>query len=48
MRLVPQRELRDVIEYDYNVMQFMLFGDVPDFRWVMEQIEYVEAVFNTT
>ena len=48
LRLVPQRELRDVIEYDYNAMQFMLFGDVLDLRRVMEQIEYVEAVINTT
>ena len=33
LRLVPQAELRIVIERDYQAMQGMILGDVPDFEW---------------
>ena len=46
VRLVPQMELRTVIEWDYRAMQGMILGDVPDFRWVMEQLQFAEAVIN--
>ena len=39
VRLVPEAELRTVIERDYRAMQGMILGDVPDFRWVMEQLQ---------
>ena len=48
VRLVPQMELRTVIERDYRAMQGMILGDVPDFRWVMEQLQLAEAVINRT
>ncbi len=46
VRLVPQAELRTVIERDYRAMQGMILGDVPNFRWVMEQLQIAEAVIN--
>ncbi len=44
--LVPQAELRRVIEGDYGAMQGMILGEAPVFEWVMEQIEYAEATVN--
>ena len=46
VRLVPQAELRTVIERDYGAMEGMLVGDAPDFGWVMEQLQYAEAKTN--
>lgn len=46
LRLVPQAEPLAVIERDYAEMREMLFGDPPDFRWIMEQIGQAEAAVN--
>ena len=46
VRLVPQDELRTVIERDYGAMEGMILGDVPDFRWVMEQLQCAETAIN--
>ena len=46
VRLVPQAEMRTVIERDYRAMQGMILGDVPDFGWVMEQLHLAEAAIN--
>ena len=46
VRLVPQPELGRVIERDYSAMQGMILGDVPDFGWVMEQLQYAETAIN--
>ena len=46
VRLVPQAELRTVIERDYGAMEGMLLGDAPDFGWVMEQLQHAEAKIN--
>ncbi len=46
LRLVPQPELRAVIEDDYGAMQGMILGDAPGFDWIMEQIEYAEVAVN--
>ena len=48
VRLVPQPDLRMVIERDYGAMQGMILGDVPDFGWVMEQLQHAEAAINRT
>ncbi len=48
VRLVPQPELGRVIERDYSAMQGMILGDVPDFGWVMEQLQHAEAAINRT
>ena len=46
LRLVPQAEPRAVIERDYAEMGRMIFGDIPDFGWIMEQLESAEATIN--
>ncbi len=48
VRLVPQAELRAVIEQDYRAMQGMILGDGPDFLWVMDQLRHAEAAINGT
>lgn len=46
LRVVPQRELRRVIERDYLAMQGMLLGDGPHFDWIIERLEAIEAMVN--
>lgn len=46
IRLVPQPELRAVLEQDYDAMQIMLFGEAPDFDWIVERIQEAEDVAN--
>ena len=46
VRLIPQPELRAVIERDYRAMQGMILGEIPDFEWIMEQLERAESVIN--
>ena len=46
VRLVPQADLRGMVERDYRAMQGMILGDVPDFEWIMEQLEWAEATIN--
>ena len=48
VRLVPQAEMRTVIERDYRAMQGMILGDVPDFGWIMHQLHLAEAAINGT
>jgi len=48
VRLVPQAELRTVIERDYRAMQGMVLGEAPDFGWVTEQLRIAEAAVNRT
>ena len=46
VRLVPQAELRRMIERDYGAMRGMILGDVPDFGWVLEHLQRAEAAIN--
>ena len=46
LRLVPQDELRTVIESDYGAMEGMILGDAPRFERVMEQIQHAEDAVN--
>ena len=46
LRLLPQAESHAVIERDYADMKRMIFGDIPDFGWIMEQLESAEAAIN--
>ncbi len=46
VRLVPQLELRQMIERDYAAMQGMILGDAPEFGWILEQLEQAEAAIN--
>lgn len=43
VRLVPQPELRAVIERDYRAMQGMILGDLPEFEWVMDLLQRAQA-----
>lgn len=36
LRLVPQTELRTLIEEDYSTKRDMIIGDAPDFGWIIE------------
>ena len=46
VRLVPQSELRAVIERDYGAMHGMILGEVPEFAWVMDQLQRAQASIN--
>ena len=46
IRLVPQTELRGVIETDYHAMEGMIIGEAPKLYWIMEQIKYAENTIN--
>ena len=48
VRLIPQSPLRTEIERDYEAMRGMIRGDVPDFGWIVEQLEYAESLINRT
>lgn len=46
LRLVPQAEPLAAIKRDYEEMKRMIFGDIPDFGWVIEQLEIAETTIN--
>ncbi len=46
MRLVPQNELSELVEEDYHLMRNMIFGDRPDFGWIINQISHAESIVN--
>ncbi|MDE0022955.1 MAG: hypothetical protein OXP69_00935 [Spirochaetaceae bacterium] len=48
VQLVPQAELKAAIDADYGAMRDMILGDVPDFGWIMEQLQYAESTVNGT
>ena len=48
VRLVPQVQLRTVLEQDYRAMQGMILGEVPNFEWVVEQLQWAETAINRT
>ena len=48
VRLLPQAELRKVIEQDYRAMQGMILGETPDFEWITDQLRQAEAAINGT
>ena len=48
LRLIPQSPLQTAIKRDYEAMQGMILGDVPDFGWIVEQLQYAESSINRT
>ena len=48
VRLVPQTELRSVIERDYRAMQGMILEEASDYGWVTDQIRIAETAVNGT
>jgi len=47
LRLVPQKEIQDDLAGDYDAMSGMMFGEAPEFSWVLEQLGALEAQINT-
>ena len=46
IKLVPQEKLRKTLETDYNMMRGMLFGDIPSFSSLIEQLKPLELKLN--
>ena len=46
VRLVPQAELRSVIERDYRAAQGMILDEAPDCGWITDQLRVAEAEVN--
>ena len=46
VHLVPQETIRDDLKRDYQAMQGMMFGDAPEFDWIIERLAELEAVIN--
>lgn len=46
-RLTPTSEVVDLLRRDYEAMATMIFGDVPDFKVVLESIAAAEAWINS-
>ena len=46
LRFVPDGELRGAIERDYRAMESLVFGDAPEFGWVMDQLRAAEEGAN--
>ncbi|MBU0754655.1 MAG: nucleotidyl transferase AbiEii/AbiGii toxin family protein, partial [Planctomycetes bacterium] len=46
MKLVPPQHIMQVVERDYEAMRFMIFGERPVFRDLVEQIRALEAEIN--
>lgn len=47
LKLVPQTEIRQMIERDYGAMQGMVLGEAPDFEWIMNQLRHAETAINS-
>ncbi|MBU2583099.1 MAG: nucleotidyl transferase AbiEii/AbiGii toxin family protein [Alphaproteobacteria bacterium] len=46
VRLVPQATIQDDLKRDYEAMQGMMFGDAPEFDWIIDQLAGLEAAIN--
>lgn len=46
--LVPQDKLHSKIKSDYAAMQGMIFGEAPEFDWIIEQLRLAEDGINLT
>ena len=44
--IYPQEGLLSVLESDYKAMRHMIFGDAPEFKWILEQIRIAENIVN--
>lgn len=46
IRIVPQDELHEILRKDYDAMRRMMFGEPPDFDWILGQIRMAEDAVN--
>jgi hypothetical protein len=45
-RLTPSGDIVDILRRDYAAMATMIFGDVPDFRVVLDSVATAETWLN--
>lgn len=46
LHLVPQKEITKDLEADYEEMSGMMFGEPPEFAWVLGELEKLEKIMN--
>ena len=46
--VIPPDALREAVEQDYNAMRDMILGDAPEFAWIIQTLEQVDARINST
>lgn len=46
VRLVPQDDIKNDLAKDYEAMSGMMFGEAPDFEWVLSEIAKLEEAIN--
>ena len=44
--VVPRSGLYQAVERDYGTMQNMILGEVPEFEWIVRQLERVDVLVN--
>lgn len=44
--IYPQDGLLSALEADYEAMRRMIFGEVPEFKWILEQMRIAEDIVN--
>ena len=44
--IAPPVELHAALERDYDAMRGMMFGDAPDFKWIVEQLRITDDTAN--
>ena len=44
--VIPQAGLHRAVQQDYGAMRNMILGEVPDFEWIVGQLEGVDALVN--
>ena len=48
LRLVPDGDLLSLLRNDYDLMSSMMFGDIPDFLVIVDEISRAESLINGT
>lgn len=46
IRLAPTKQLIEPLKEDYESMRGMIFGDVPEFDWILERVRAAEELIN--
>ena len=48
LKLTPHGELQEAIERDYRAMTSMIFGNIPEFGWIVDQLRSAEQYVNAS
>lgn len=46
IHLVPQKAIQKDLEADYEAMAGMMFGEAPEFAWILDELQKIEAQLN--